>query len=148
MTNMTNISATWPDSGRRAFKSYQPPDLKVYGCICISPNNTILLVKGRKSQKWSFPKGHRERTDYSSLDCALRELKEETGVTLENNYVAVKKYKAAEYYIYSVPYEYSLLPYDTREVEEADWFTFSQVKELNKNIDVSMFCNHVESSSV
>ena len=54
----------------------------------------------------------------------------------------------AEYYIYSVPYDYRLFPYDTREVEEADWFTFSEVKELNKNIDVSMFCNHIESSTV
>ena len=145
---INNISATWSDSGRRAFRSYQPPEMKVYGCICISANNRVLLVKGRKSKKWSFPKGHRESTDYSTLDCALRELKEETGLVLRNNYLCVKKYKAAEYYIYSMPEESRILPYDTREIEDAGWFTFDEVKELSKNVDVSMFCNHVESSSV
>lgn len=145
---ITNISATWPDSGRRAFRSYQPPELKVYGCICISTNNRVLLVKGRKSKKWSFPKGHRENTDYSTLECALRELKEETGLVLRNNYLCVKKYKAAEYYIYSMSEESRLIPYDTREIEDAGWFTFDEVKELSKNVDVSMFCNHIESSTV
>lgn len=93
---------------------------------------------------WSFPKGHRERSDRSTLDCALRELNEETGIRLEQDYISTKKYKAAEYYIYSVPFEYRLFPRDTFEIEDAQWFDIDEIKELNKNVDVSMFCHHLD----
>lgn len=127
-----------------AFDSYKPPEQKVYGCICISPNNRVLLVKGRKGQVWSFPKGHRERSDKTSLACALRELKEETGILLHADYIACKKYKAGEYYIFPVPSEYRTFPIDTREIEEANWFTYEEICNLKKNIDVSLFCQHIE----
>jgi 8-oxo-dGTP pyrophosphatase MutT (NUDIX family) len=127
-----------------AFDSYIPPDQKVYGCICISPNNKILLVKGRAGQMWSFPKGHREKSDRTALACALRELKEETGIALHKDYIACKKYKAGEYYIYEVPEEYRTFPQDTREIEDAGWFTYEDICELKKNIDVSLFCQHIQ----
>jgi 8-oxo-dGTP pyrophosphatase MutT (NUDIX family) len=127
-----------------AFDSYKPPEHKVYGCICISPNNRVLLVKGRKGQMWSFPKGHRERSDKSALACALRELKEETGVVLKSDYIAFKKYKAGEYYIFPVPNEYRTFPMDTQEIEDANWFTYEEICNLKKNIDVSLFCQHIE----
>lgn len=127
-----------------AFDSYQPPEHKVYGCICISPNNRILLVKGRQGQIWSFPKGHRERFDKTSIACALRELKEETGIALSSDYIACKKYKAAEYYIYEVREEFRTFPQDIKEIEAASWFSFEEMLELRKNIDVSLFCQHVE----
>ena len=133
-----------PNHFPSAFDSYQPPEHKVYGCICISPNNRILLVKGRQGQIWSFPKGHRERSDKTSLHCALRELKEETGIALKQDYLASKKYKAGEYFIYSVPEEYRTFPIDTREIEDANWFTFEEMCELKKNIDVSLFCQHIQ----
>ncbi len=131
-----------------AFNSYQPPEHKVYGCICISPSNRILLVKGRKGQVWSFPKGHRERSDKTSLACALRELKEETGIALHSDYICCKRYKAGEYYIYEVPEEYRTFPIDTNEIEDADWFSFEDMCELKKNIDVSLFCQHVQKKIV
>lgn len=131
---------SWPT----AFDSYMPLNHKVYGCICISENNKILLVKGRNSRKWSFPKGHRDRTDRSALDCALRELHEETGLRLHKDYIGTKKYRVAEYYIYSVPEEYRLFPIDDKEIEEAQWFCVDDIKDLNKNVDVSMFCHHLE----
>lgn len=131
-----------------AFNSYQPPQHKVYGCICISPNNRILLVKGRRGQVWSFPKGHRERTDKTSVACALRELKEETGIALDSDYICCKRYKAGEYYIYQVPEEFRTFPIDTDEIEEADWFTFEDICQLKKNIDVSLFCQHVQKKIV
>jgi len=127
-----------------AFDSYQPSTHKVYGCICISQNNRILLVKGKKGQMWSFPKGHRERSDRTALACALRELKEETGITLKDDYIAFKKYKAGEYYIFPVKEEYRLFPLDTYEIEEANWFTYEEICQLRKNIDVSLFCQHIE----
>lgn len=130
----------WPS----AFDSYQPFDRKVYGCICISPANRILLVKGRHRHIWSFPKGHRDRSDRSALDCALRELKEETGFTPSNDYIACKRYKTAEYYIYSVPEEVRVYPIDTHEIEDLGWFTVEEIEELHKNVDVSMFCSYIQ----
>jgi 8-oxo-dGTP pyrophosphatase MutT (NUDIX family) len=127
-----------------AFDSYCPPDHKVYGCICISPNNKILLVRGRKGQIWSFPKGHRERTDKTALACALRELKEETGICLKQDYIAYKKYKAGEYYIFPVSEEYRTFPMDLCEVDQASWFTYEEICTLTKNIDVSLFCQYIQ----
>jgi 8-oxo-dGTP pyrophosphatase MutT (NUDIX family) len=127
-----------------AFKSYKPFSQLVYGCICISPTNKILLVKGRRGNIWSFPKGHREITDKSSVACALRELREETGISLKSEYIAYKKYMAGEYYIYAVPEEYRTFPQDTKEIEEAAWFTYEQVCNLTKNVDVSLFCQHIQ----
>jgi ADP-ribose pyrophosphatase YjhB (NUDIX family) len=127
-----------------AFDSYSPPEHKVYGCICISPNNKVLLVKGRKGQIWSFPKGHRERADKNGLACALRELKEETGISLKQDYIAFKKYKAGEYYIFPVSEEFRTFPIDTLEVDSANWFTYEEICDLKKNIDVSLFCQYIQ----
>lgn len=92
---------------------------------------------------WSFPKGHKERSDKTALACALRELKEETGITLNQDYISFKKYKA-EYYIFEVPQEYRLFPQDTREIEDAGWFDYEEICDLHKNVDVSLFCQYIQ----
>lgn len=125
-----------------AFKCYKPPSHKVYGCIVISQDNKVLLVKGRSSQKWSFPKGHME-TRETSLQCALRELSEETGLRITGEPITFKKYSAAGYFIYSVPSEYRLFPQDVREIEDAQWVSLEAMNHLDKNVDVSMFCQHI-----
>ena len=128
-----------------AWKSYIPPSRRVYGCICISANKKVLLVKGKQGEKkWSFPKGHREPTDMSPLTCALRELSEETGLQLKQSFCACKKFRAGEYYVFLVPEEYSVSPRDTREIEDAKWFTIDELLDLNKNVDVSMFTQHLQ----
>ena len=93
---------------------------------------------------WSFPKGHRERSDKTALACALRELKEETGLSLNQDYIAYKKYKAGEYYIFEINQEQRLFPLDTIEIEDANWFTYEEICTLKKNIDVSLFCQHIQ----
>ena len=64
---------------------YANPNL-VYGTILVSPNNTVLLIKGRRTGKWSFPKGHSEQGE-TEIDCALRETYEETGIELTGKYI-------------------------------------------------------------
>jgi len=125
-----------------AFRCYQDRSRKVYGSIVISSQNKILLVKGRSSQKWSFPKGHMEGTE-TSIQCAVRELREETGISITSEPISYKKYSAAGYFIYSVDQEYSPRPKDQREIEAAGWFSYEDIQRLNKNVDVSMFCSHL-----
>lgn len=45
--------------------------------------NSYLLVYGKKSQKWGFPKGHMEIGE-TTQQTALREFYEETGYELQN----------------------------------------------------------------
>ncbi len=131
----------------QAWKSYVPPARRVYGCICVSATNKVLLVQGRQGEKkWSFPKGHREVYDPTPLDCALRELKEETGLTLDESYVGSKRFRAGEYFIYLLPAEFEARPEDTKEIQNAKWFTVEELRTLNKNVDVSMFANYVQKS--
>lgn len=128
-----------------AWKSYVPQYRRVYGCICISKSNKVLLVKGKKGEgKWSFPKGHIEPQDISPINCALRELKEETGLTLKQSFFGFKKFRAGQYYMYYMPKECQVTPNDSREVEEAKWVHLDDLKDLNKNVDVSMFVLYLD----
>lgn len=131
----------------QAWKSYIPPGRRVYGCICVSATNKVLLVQGRQGEKkWSFPKGHRELYDSTPLECALRELKEETGLTLDESYIGCKRFRAGEYFIYLLPAEYKAIPKDMKEIQNAKWFTVEELATLNKNVDVSMFAHFVNKS--
>jgi 8-oxo-dGTP pyrophosphatase MutT (NUDIX family) len=125
-----------------AFQCYVPRNRKIYGCICISDKNNILLVKGRESQKWSFPKGHIEGRETAQM-CARRELFEETGIRIEQEPFATRKYFAGEYFFFQVPREYRPFPRDTREIEEARWVSFDEIFKMNVNIDVSRFRNYL-----
>lgn len=51
------------------------------GLILITPDFRVLLVQDAKTHKWGFPKGHREEIDMDDLQTAIREVKEETGIT-------------------------------------------------------------------
>ena len=66
----------------RSFQQYRPRSHKVFGIICSTEEKKYLLVRGRRANKWSFPKGHMEGRE-TALECAHRELWEETGIRLE-----------------------------------------------------------------
>lgn len=121
-----------------AFQCYVPRSRKIYGCVCVSEDDRILLVKGRESQKWSFPKGHIEGRESAQM-CARRELFEETGLRIREEPFAVKKYSAGEYFFFRIPVEQRPFPRDTREIEEAKWVTFDELLKMNVNVDVSRF---------
>lgn len=50
------------------------------GLILLTPDFRVLLVQDAKTQKWGFPKGHREEYDTDDLQTAIREVLEETGI--------------------------------------------------------------------
>jgi len=103
----------------------------------MTPENTILVVKGRKSGKWSFPKGHKMRAE-TYIDCAMRETLEETGISLHNRvHRCYQKMSAGEYYFFDVETEIEPRINDSLEVEEAAWLSPTELERLNCNVDVN-----------
>jgi 8-oxo-dGTP pyrophosphatase MutT (NUDIX family) len=127
-----------------AFHCYKPNNQKVYGSICISPLSTILLVRGRKSNKWSFPKGHKDGNE-TYLECVNRETYEEAGIDLLN-YVpsAFQRLSVGEYYFYELPYEVETEIQDTREIMEARWMSLNEMKSEKCNVDVNAFLSKIK----
>ncbi len=122
----------------KAFESYKPPGHKVYGSVCTTPENKVLLVKGRRSGKFSFPKGHKKGGE-SYLDCARRETFEETGLDISSlESVGYGTLQAGEYFFFELE-EMELEPHDTWEVEEALWVPVEESSSLPCNVDVNLF---------
>jgi 8-oxo-dGTP pyrophosphatase MutT (NUDIX family) len=129
-----------------AFRNYRPPTHKVFGVICSTSDNKYLLVRGKTGGKWSFPKGHMQESEHA-LDCALRELYEETGIEMKRDIITYSTIKLsrnrdgnnAEYFRCSVPEEIPLKIIDTKEISEGGWFTLEEIQKLNGNIDVTHF---------
>lgn len=105
----------------------------------MTPENKVLVVKGRATGKWSFPKGHKERSE-GYLECAMRETLEETGVAL-SEYRPAGYYKLSYggYYLFDIPLEVPLNPNDAEEVQEACWMNVSDIPRGNVNVDVGFF---------
>jgi 8-oxo-dGTP pyrophosphatase MutT (NUDIX family) len=112
----------------------------VYGTIIVSPRERYLLVRGRATGKWSFPKGHKE-FDEDPLTCAMRELYEETGIRLggQRPTLGPIRLKAAYYFVFRPDREFQPVIYDTNEVTDVRWFTLQEIATLSGNIDVSDF---------
>ena len=127
-----------------AFSSYVPRHRKVYGCICISPNKRILLVKGNGG-KWSLPKGHMESNE-TDIQCALRELYEETGIQPNVPYSSYKKLAAGGYFIFHFNSEPILSPQDINEIDYAAWVDLNDMYNLNCNLDLNFFLRWIRRS--
>ena len=128
----------------KSFSCYRPYNHKVYGSICISPLNTILMVKGKKTGKWSFPKGHRNRSE-SYLECAIRETREETGLDLfDRRPVAYHRLSVGEYFFFEVEEEFEAVVEDTQEVSEARWVALDEIQHLECNVDVNNFLDRLD----
>ncbi|CAH6721210.1 m7GpppN-mRNA hydrolase [[Candida] jaroonii] len=97
----------------------------------------ILLVKGYESNHWSFPRGKISK-DEEDLDCAVREVEEETGFNArdlinEDDYIERtihgKNYKI--YLVKGVPEDFNFVPHVRNEIEKLEWF---DVKSLQKKV--------------
>ena len=129
------------------FRHYKPRTHKVFGVICSTPDEKYLLVRGRTGKKWSFPKGHMKGSEHA-MDCALRELYEETGIELPRETITYSTVKLtrnnrdgnnAEYFRCCVPKEIPLNIIDNNEISEGGWFSLCEMQRLNGNIDLTNF---------
>lgn len=118
----------------------QPPKKyrsRVFGGILRWMNPTTscyeyVCVKGRATSIWSFPKGHSHRGE-QPLECAEREIEEETGVNCLPPYSSHQKLGSVNLYVYDLPQKYPVEAYDTREVEEVKWCTLEEMTYLHGN---------------
>jgi ADP-ribose pyrophosphatase YjhB (NUDIX family) len=120
------------------FQYVKPTRTNVNGVICINSKNEVLLVKGKKYQVWSFPKGHINKGE-TGLQCALRELYEETSVKLDTTHLNFFKFRAAQYYLYYLDDTNPFMKVrDTREIDAIKWCSITKLPKNNTNIDVSI----------
>jgi 8-oxo-dGTP diphosphatase len=111
---------------------------QVYGSIFISKNRKLLVVKGKHSGKWSFPKGHPNEGE-TGFECAKRETEEETGVTLPIFFERVVNLATGSYYIVRSSPEYNPVIRDENEVIQASWLSVDELKNESINVDVNTF---------
>jgi 8-oxo-dGTP pyrophosphatase MutT (NUDIX family) len=112
--------------------------MKVYGSILINNFGEVLLVRGRLSKKWSFPKGHCKRQE-TDLECARRELVEETGLVVDTAHSSYHKLKGGSYFVFPVSGRPCANFTDHREIELVQWWPLNCLPIADSNVDVSIF---------
>lgn len=136
----------------RAFQTYIPRThcihTHVYGAILITALAETVVIRGRRSGKWSFPKGHGSARELP-LEACIRELKEETGINLSgitpNDEI---RFKSGTYFIFYVPEKISLNPEDTNEVMDSRWVSIYKLAYLRGNKDLSYFASSVNIDAI
>ena len=91
-----------------------------------------LLVKGNNfSKKWGFPKGNRKRNE-SVIDCAIREMKEETNITIkERELVHYTNIGNIKYFI--VKKYTPLFKADPKEITDIKWVSFDDIEWMKRD---------------
>ena len=116
---------------------------QVYGAILISSRQRILCVRGRRTGKWSFPKGHPNLGE-SAYECAKREVYEETSVNLPLQVERIIPLKTGSYYIVRSP-ELTCQTRDPEEVMDIAWLSISDLQRSPVNLDINTFLREYKS---
>lgn len=125
-----------------AYKTRVP----VRGAILLNDEmDAVVLVKGwKKSANWSFPRGKINK-DEKDLDCAIREVYEETGFDIREAGLVKDKSKVKSieipmreqnmrlYVLRGVPKDTHFEPKTRREISRIQWYKLSDLPTLKKN---------------
>jgi len=103
------------------------------------------VVQGRKTRKWSFPKGHADEGE-EHLETALREIEEETGITSLGEPIQYLKSASDHYYVFDLEKKLELKPIDTTEVISTKWVTIKELEMMDVNVGISMYIKRVKRS--
>ncbi len=96
-------------------------------------NDRLLLVRGRHSGKWGFPKGRRFPHE-SEWECAHREFQEETGLIIPSGWSDSVQLPWARYWVYplsTAPAKGARSP-DPREVLDVRWLAPAQLRNMRR----------------
>lgn len=124
-----------------AYKTRVP----VRGAIMLNQEmDQVVLVKGwKKSANWSFPRGKINK-DEPDLDCAVREVYEETGFHLKdaglvgndedmkNIEVTMREQHMRLYIFRGVPMDAHFEPRTRKEISKIQWYKLSELPTLKK----------------
>lgn len=116
------------------------PKAPCAGVIVLDPTITKVVLISTHNNVWGFPKGKREKTDASVVDAALRELKEESGLSpndiklISNETIvenSIRGNPATEYFVGVLAnYTPNLNPKDVDEIKCVKLVTFDQANKL------------------
>ena len=120
------------------------------GCIVVSESDgRYLLVKNWSSGKWGFAKGHKEPEDADVRATAIRELHEETLISIEEKdlgavWKGASGSKTYYFYVKSISSDVIPKPINPREIQATRWFLPSEIAEISRDHvirDLHMFRN-------
>jgi ADP-ribose pyrophosphatase YjhB (NUDIX family) len=113
------------------------------GCILYSKNHDkiyLLVVKSRKKQKWSIPKGKLNENNNENYEgTARREFYEETGLNIDaHKFMYEKIINNCYSYFFEVDNNFkkkneNLKTNDTKEIDDVRWICTESLKQLNCN---------------
>lgn len=120
---------------------WHKPRAYTYGAILVTTKNDrtlYALVQGRYTGKWSFPKGHSNEGE-KPIECTMREVAEETGITSLPEPTDYIKIGYGNYYVFILEEPYQLVPRDTHEIMDTKWVTLEEMEHMSLNADASMY---------
>jgi 8-oxo-dGTP pyrophosphatase MutT (NUDIX family) len=128
--HITEEELITPTSGKRN---------RCYGGIIRrqSLKEQFLLVKGRRTGIWSFPKGHSVKGE-TPLECAIREIREETGLQLQEP-IRAQRLKGGIYFVFHLTDQEETHHEDLGEIEETRWVSREEMEYLIVNSGVRDF---------
>jgi 8-oxo-dGTP pyrophosphatase MutT (NUDIX family) len=118
---------------------------KTYGGILCKKGVTVeddeyVLVQGRYTGKWSFPKGHSNEGE-EPLKCSLREVAEETGLDDLPEPSEYLQIGYGNYFVFNLERKIELVPRDKGEIMNTRWVRLEEMRKMLLNADVSIWCN-------
>jgi len=118
---------------------------KTYGGILCKKGVTVeddeyVLVQGRYTGKWSFPKGHSNEGE-EPLKCSLREVAEETGLEDLPEPTEYLQIGYGNYFVFNLERKTELVPRDKGEIMNTRWVRLEEMRKMLLNADVSIWCN-------
>jgi 8-oxo-dGTP pyrophosphatase MutT (NUDIX family) len=113
------------------------------GCILVNTNDDILIVHNVSSDFWGFPKGG--KYDYENhLEAALRELREETGIKLDEKLI-VTSFSSNKSRLFIARGDFKQkCRVDRREIDAYKWISLSELKKLKTSKFTQAFFGRVE----
>jgi len=116
--------------------------------LILKYDGKFLLVYGRTSKKWSFPKGKKNDNE-TSIECAIREFEEETGIllTLEDIRKINFYFRTSHCVYYLLDLDYFIdIKKNTKynfEISKVRYMTIEDIKKNQDilNYDLKTFCN-------
>lgn len=102
-----------------------------------------VIVQGRYSGKWSFPKGH-SKWNETPLECARREIAEETGIEQLPEPIKYIKAASSHYYIFELTEKITFKPKDNFEVMNVKWVKIEEMRLLELNAGIHHYLKRIK----